>query len=365
MKALVLEEPGDPPKLAVRDVPPPEIGPGQVLVRVAACGFCHHDYLVMRGVLRRGVKRRVVLGHEIAGEVETCGPSVTRLAPGDRVASLLTDACGECFMCSNGREHRCQRGHGIGHSTDGGFAEYVAVSERSLVKLPPAADPLEACLYGCPMGVALHALRDVGGLQSNETIVVTGAGGGLGVHAIQVARACGARVIAATTSADKEERLAALGAHQVLHVPDMDFGELVQGLTEDRGADVVLNTLGAIAFRASWDALGQYGRMLMVGDVTGEKVAFRPAELLFKDLHIAGVSGVYRRELEDVVRMAAEGIVRPVVSHLLPLEEAMDAYRLIAERRSFGRLVLAPPWPPHDRGRADQCKGGLDGAPWV
>ena len=342
MKALVLEESGDPPRLAVQEVPVPELGPGDVLVRVAACGFCHHDYLVMRGILRRGVKHRVILGHEVAGEVAMCGPSVSRLAPGDRVASLLTNACGACSMCSVGREHRCLRGHGIGHTVDGGFAEYVAVSEHSLVKLPPNADPLDACLYGCPMGVALHALRDVGGLQSGETVVVTGAGGGLGVHGVQVARACGANVIAITTSAEKEERLAAMGAHQVLHVPDVDFGELVQGLTEDQGADVVMNTLGAIAFRASWDALGQYGRMLLVGDVTGEKVSFRPAELLFKDLRISGVSGVSRRQLEDVARMAADGLVRPMVSQVLPLEEAMDAYRLIAERRSFGRVVLTP-----------------------
>ena len=342
MKALVLEEPGDPPQLAVQEVPLPELGPRDVLVRVAACGFCHHDYLVMRGVLRRGVKRRVVLGHEIAGVVEACGASVTGLSPGDRVASILTNACGACAMCSAGREHRCLQGHGIGHSIDGGFAEYVAVSEHSLVKLPADADPATACLYGCPIGVALHALRDVGGLQPGETVVVTGAGGGLGTHAVQVARACGANVIAVTTSADKEERLAALGAHQVLHAPDMDFGELVQALTEDRGADVVLNTLGAAAFKASWDALGQYGRMVMVGDVTGEKVAFRPAELLFKDLRISGVSGVSRRQLEDAARMAADGLVRPVVSHVLPLEQAMDAYRLIAERRSFGRVVLTP-----------------------
>ena len=296
----------------------------------------------MRGVLRRGVKANVVLGHEIAGEVEACGAWVTGLAPGDRVASILTNACGVCSNCAAGREHRCLRGHGIGHSVDGGFAEYAAASEHSLVKLPPSADPLAACLYGCPMGVALHALRDVSGLQSGETVVVTGAGGGLGVHAVQVARACGARVIAVTTSAEKEEGLAALGADPVLHAPDMDFGEVVRGLTEDRGADVVLNTLGAIAFRASWDALGQYGRMVMVGDLTGERVTFRPAELLFKDLHIAGVSGVSRRQLTEVARMADAGLVRPMVSQVMPLEEAMEAYRLIAERRNFGRIVLTP-----------------------
>jgi NADPH:quinone reductase-like Zn-dependent oxidoreductase len=231
---------------------------------------------------------------------------------------------------------------GIGHGADGGFAEYVKVSETSVVKLPPDVDPVGACLYGCPMGVALHALRDAAGLHAGETAVVTGAGGGLGVHAVQLARALGARVLAVTTSEEKEARLRELGAHEVIYAPGLDFGEVVLGLTDDQGADVVMNNLGPTAFEGCWRALGQFGRMALVGDVTGGGVTIQPAELLFRDARLIGVSGVSRSQLRDVARMVAAGLVRPVVSQTFTLDEALEAYRLMRERRSFGRLALAP-----------------------
>ena len=122
MRALVLEKPGIPPVLTVKETPIPSPGPGEVLVEVEACGFCHHDFLVMAGVLRRGVKPGVILGHEISGTVVQPGEGVTTIATGDRVVSLLTNACGRCERCRSAREHRCIYGEGIGHGRDGGFA---------------------------------------------------------------------------------------------------------------------------------------------------------------------------------------------------------------------------------------------------
>ena len=187
MRALLVESTGDPPRLAVVDVPEPSPGPGEVLVRVAACGFCHHDRAVMAGVLRRGVRPGVVLGHEISGVVEEAGTGVLGVRPGDRVASLLTNACGACDRCRNGREHRCRNGEGIGHGRDGGFAEYIALSQHSLVPVPDGLDLVQASLLACPMGVALDAVESIAAAQAGETAVVTGAGGGLGVHAVQAA----------------------------------------------------------------------------------------------------------------------------------------------------------------------------------
>ena len=141
MKALVIKqtarETGGEPVLAVEDVPTPRPGPRQALVRVTACGFCHHDRAVMAGTLRRGVGPGVILGHEISGVVEEAGSSVAGLRAGDRVVSILTEACGVCDRCAVGREHRCREGQGIGHGRDGGFAEFVALSEHSLVRFRP------------------------------------------------------------------------------------------------------------------------------------------------------------------------------------------------------------------------------------
>ena len=159
MRALFLKRTGDPPILEVRDIPIPEPMHHQVLVRVTVCGFCHHDRSIMSGILRRGVASNVVLGHEISGIVEEIGSQVTSLNIGDHVVSILTEACGRCDRCNAGREHRCRNGEGIGHRRDGGFAEYAALTEQSLVRLPKGLDTVSSALLACPIGVALHAVQ--------------------------------------------------------------------------------------------------------------------------------------------------------------------------------------------------------------
>ncbi|MEE8465093.1 MAG: alcohol dehydrogenase catalytic domain-containing protein, partial [Dehalococcoidia bacterium] len=233
MKALKLietgligkgDDVGGLPVLEVVDVPMPTPEPHQALIRVTACGFCHHDRSVMAGMLRRGVGSGVILGHEISGLVEETGSGVTGLKPGDRVVSILTDACGRCDRCASGREHRCREGRGIGHGRDGGFAEYVALSEHSLVKVPEGVDLVGASLLACPMGVSLQAVREIAQVAAGETVVVTGAGGGLGSHAVQAAVAMGARVLAVSSSPEKENALRDLGASEVLPDGGPDSG---------------------------------------------------------------------------------------------------------------------------------------------
>ena len=342
MKALVLRAPGDPPKINVEDVPIPVLGPQDVLIKISACGVCFHDILVMRGILRRGIKTNVILGHELSGHVIECGSLVSNFAPGDLVTSILTDSCGFCIRCQTGREHRCEDGIGIGHGIDGGFAEYVKLRENSLVKLNSDTDPISACLFGCPMGVALHALKDTAKIQPNETVLITGAGGGLGVHLIQIAQALGAKTIAITSSKDKEHPLEELGCHNVFYVPDLDFPELILGLTEDLGADVIIDTLGAIAFNSCWSSLAQFGRMIILGDVQGGSVNIRPAEIIFKDAQIIGVSGASKAQLYKIEEMVSQQLIRPVISQSFRFEEFMQLYELMREKKILGRAILIP-----------------------
>ncbi len=340
MRALVLEQPGRPPVLAVKHLPTPVPGPHEVLVEVAACGFCHHDLLVMAGVLRRGVKPGVVLGHEIAGVVVDAGAAVTGFRRGDHVVSLLTDACGECDRCRSGREHRCLHGTGIGHGKDGGFAEYVAMSEFSLVGIPPELDLVKASLLACPMGVALRAAESVARTGPGDITVVTGAGGGLGIHALQIASALGSRVLAVTTSPDKLGRFAPLGAEEILHSDELDFSELVLALTEDRGADVVLDTVGSALFESSWRSLAQFGRLVLLGEVAGRPVELNLAEVIFRDAQVLGSSGVSRREVARIAEMVSLGSVTPILADTLPLEEAGVAFDLLVRKQVLGRLAL-------------------------
>ena len=343
---MILDSPGTLPRLSVADLPAPRPGPGEALVRVAACGFCHHDRLVMAGTLRRGVRPGVVLGHEIAGVVEDVGDGVTRVRPGGRVVSLLTNACGDCDRCRDGREHRCRNGEGIGHGRNGGFAEFVAVSQHSLVALPDGLDLARASLLACPAGVALQALTAVDA-KAGETVVVTGAGGGLGVHAVQLAAGLGARTIAVTSSSGKAGVLAHYGADEVMEtgVPDsgLDFSEVVMALTGDAGADAVVDTVGTPTVRSSVRSLAQYGRLALLGEVGGEgSLRGLIPEIVFRDARVTGVSGVSRETLERAVALAAEGKLTPVLQQVLPLEDAGRAYELLSSRVVLGRLALAP-----------------------
>ena len=342
MRALNLKQAGDPPVLEVIDVPTPNPGPHQALVRVAACGFCHHDHSVMAGVLRRGVGRGVVLGHEISGLVEETGNEVTGLRPGDRVVSILTEACGHCDRCSTGREHRCREGEGIGHGRDGGFAEYVALSEHSLVKVPEGLDPIGAALLACPMGVTLQAVQETAQVAPGETVVVTGAGGGLGSHTVQAAAALGARVLAVSSSPEKENALLGLGAAEVLGDSGLDFAELVMAMTGDEGANVVIDTVGSALFPSALRSLAQFGRLVLLGEIQGQSVSLNPAEVIFRDARVLGASGVSRAMVEQTARMALEGKLRPVVALEMPIEQAAEAYRLVTERKPTGRIVLLP-----------------------
>ena len=297
---------------------------------------------MLAGTLRRGVRHGITLGHEFSGVVEEVGDEESPLVAGDRVVSLLTSACGLCDRCKEGREHRCRTGEGIGHGRDGGFAERVAVSGHSLVRLPPEVELESAALLACPAGVALEALI-AAGVSAGETVVVTGAGGGLGVHATQLAAVLGARTIAVTSSPEKAEALGNFGAQEVVETGELDFSEVVLALTGDEGANVVIDTVGTATIRSSVRSLAQYGRLAVLGEV-GAEGSLRGIipEIVFRDARLIGVSGVSRATLESAVALAAEGKLVPVLQEVMPLEEAGRAFEMVTQRKVLGRVALAP-----------------------
>lgn len=342
MKALVLETPGEPPSLAVKEVHTPIPGLHEVLVRVAACGLCHHDIAVMQGLLRRNVKPHMILGHEISGRVVKLGPQVTSINVGDRVISSLTTFCGQCKHCLSGREYRCFRSQGIGHAIDGGFAEFVKLPEATLVAVPQGISLYEASIFACPIGVALQAIRDVALVRAEERVLVAGAGGGLGVHSVQIASALGARVFAVTSSPDKVEFLERISSAEVILADKLDFSEIVLAMTEEIGVDLVVNTVGASLFRSSIDSLSTFGRLMLLGEITGESASINPAELLFRDISILASTGSSQRHIKDVANMVGSGSIKPVVPLTFGFEEATTAYQLMRARKTFGRVLLVP-----------------------
>ena len=341
MKALFVREPGTPPEFEIRDVPEPSARAGQVVVRVEAAGLCGHDIAIMSGLLRRGVDLDVVLGHEIAGRIAEVGEGVDGLSVSDPVVASLTAFCGECDRCRAGLDYRCRFGRGIGHGVNGGFAEYVRLPARSVTWIPHGMDMTGAALLACPIGVCVRA-ASIAKVQTGEVALVTGAGGGLGIHALQVVSAMGSQVFAATSSPEKLDVLERFAPGSVILGGELDFSELVLAFTEDEGADVVIDTVGSATFGSSLRSLAQYGRMVLLGEVAGGRARIGLTDIMFRDATIHGSTGASIPDIRRAIELVESGQVEPVVHASLPLEEAGEAVRLVTEREALGRVVLRP-----------------------
>jgi acryloyl-coenzyme A reductase len=209
MLAVRIERFGGPDVLRPARRPLPEIGPRDILVKVAYCGVCRHDLLTRSGAFP-SISLPVILGHQVSGWVAACGAEVVGFELGQQVMTMIYTGCGACTQCLAGNDARCLRSVPtfLGEDVDGGYAEYVAVRCDIVLPVPPDIGLDQAAVVTCTVGTAYHACATRGGIGRGDTVVVTGASGGVGLHAVQVAKALGARVIAVTSS---DAHLAAIG----------------------------------------------------------------------------------------------------------------------------------------------------------
>jgi len=341
MHAVVLEQFGGPERLSYRQAPEPEIGPEEVLVRVRASAVCGRDLIDARGGFP-AMQLPAILGHEFAGEVLAVGTSVRDLRPGDRVVNLHRPYCGDCRNCAAGASVDCERAwQSFGHTVPGGYAERVAAHQRALLTFPPEIDFAEAAPVMCTAAVALRALRHQAGLTLGEQVLITGASGGVGVAAIQIARALGARVIALTSNDGKSERLKQLGADEVVVSPTGEFHDAVRGKSGG-GVDVALELTGSATFASALRSLRPRGRMVVVGNIDTGRVSVNLGAMILYSYALFGSHGASHRDVADCFELMRRGALRSIVDRKLPLERAAEAHRLLAERRAFGRVVLVP-----------------------
>lgn len=339
MKAVVLHENGAPSVLAFQDWPDPVPGPDEVLVKVGAVGVPYHDIVERNGTLRPGHGLPKILGNEIAGTVVALGPEVDSIAVGTRICTSGFATCGLCRHCRNGRETGCAHRRVV----TGGYAEYVAVPAGAAVPIPDSLDFASACMLGSSTAVALGAVRDIAKVKLGESVLVTGASGGVGLPAIEVARAAGATVIAVSRSEEKAAAIAEAGAYHVIVAGDgEDFTDRVRALTGGEGVDAVIDTVGSRVFTPSFRSLAIYGRYLVIGQLFREDISINPARILFKCATIIGVTGARRDQLADTVALVAAGTIRPRVAARLPLAEAAKAHAMVEAGTVIGRVVLEP-----------------------
>jgi acryloyl-coenzyme A reductase len=342
MRAVVLREFGGAENLRLETVeaPAPEgLRPREVLIRVRAVGVCYHDIINRSGNLPR-TKLPSILGHEVAGEVVATGGEARSFRAGDRVATIQRVHCGRCDLCRRGRMTLCKEGVFFGEEIPGGYADFVVAEEQGLAKIPEGLAFEEASICACTIGTAIHVARTRGGVQLDETVLITGASGGVGMHAVQVCRLIGARVLAVTSSPAKAARLKETGADEVIVSPDLRFAPQVRRATAGRGVDVVLEITGSLTFDQAMRSLAPAGRLIVVGNLEARPVSFMPGLVILKELEIRGSFATTTSELAESFRLVMERKVRPIVSRVMPLAEAAKAHQILYDRGVTGRIVL-------------------------
>ncbi|MGZ8903481.1 MAG: zinc-dependent alcohol dehydrogenase family protein [Methylobacter sp.] len=329
MKAIIMTAIGDPDVLELRDIAEPEISqPTQLKVKLEAAGINPVDTKIRRNGVFYNNRLPAVLGCDGAGVVVDIGSAVTRFKTGDKV-----------WFCHGG----------LGRE-QGNYAEYNVVDERWVSFMPQSFSFTEAAASPLVMITASGALFDRGGLQAGQTVLIHAGAGGVGHVAIQLAKLIGARVITTVSSEQKADFVKSLGADEVINYTKTGFVDTVNDLTEGKGADLVFDTIGPAVFKQSISATAHFGRLVTLldpGELSLAEARMRNLLLGFelmltpmlRDLH--GARDKHVEILKQCAEYADKGMLKPYISKLMPLEESVEAHKLIETGHTTGKIVLS------------------------
>jgi NADPH:quinone reductase-like Zn-dependent oxidoreductase len=339
--AIVLREHGGPEVLHAEQLPVPEPGPGEVRVRVKAVALNHLDLWVRRGGPAFKLEYPHRLGSDIAGTVDAVGPGVTAKV-GTKVVVQPGLSCGKCAACLGGHDNLCRFYRILGENAQGGYAEAIVVPEVNLAPYPERLDFSRAAACLLTFLTAWQMVVRKARVAPGDTVLVHGAGSGIGVAAIQIAKLHGARVITTASSAAKLERARALGADETIDYTTGDFVAECKRLTGKRGVDAVIEHVGGEVFAGSLRAVRAGGRIVTCGATAGFHPAIDLRHIFFRQVEVLGSTMGSKADLLAVLDHVAAGRLEPVVHEVMPLARAADAHRLLEDRKAFGKIVLEP-----------------------
>lgn len=345
MKAMLLHGFGQPLKL--EEVPVPKPGPNDVLIRVRACGI---GLTVVNFIATPGRVTAYprIPGHEIAGEIVATGAEVRSVKAGQRVTNHFYLTCGQCVNCRGGRETLCLNPRGnVGAACDGGYAEYVLLPERNTIAIPDGVSDVDAAVASDAIATPYHACHKEARVGPGDNVLVIGAGGGVGIHMVQMARLCGGRVLAADIGEDKLALAEKWGADEVIDARRGELAQLVKTLTDGRGADAVIDVVGTRqTLEAGLKALAVAGRLVIIG--TKPKAVYKddpsfmvdPLDFLHRGLEMHSSRYVTAAEIARTLELVRQKRIKPVITQTFPLEKVEEAHELIRHNATTGRLAL-------------------------
>lgn len=340
MKALTIDGYGL-DRVALRDIPAPEPGPGEVTVAVKAAAFNHLDLWTLQGTLKIEHRFPHALGADGAGVVDAVGPGVPAgIHPGDRVLVNPALSCGVCERCRAGEQSECAAFRMLGEHEPGTVAELVRVPAGNVFPIPEHLDFAEAAALGVTFITAYRMLFNRAAMQPGEWVLITGIGGGLALSLLQLARPVAGKVLVTSSSPAKLERAQELGADGGVDYRAEDVGRAVRRLTGKRGVDLVADSAGGSSLESSLRALRKGGRLVNAGATAGATAEIDVRRVFWNQLSILGSTMGSVADVSDMLRLVAGSKLRPIVDRVVPLDEASGALRLLDEGGQFGKIVV-------------------------
>jgi NADPH:quinone reductase-like Zn-dependent oxidoreductase len=340
MQAVRIHEFGGPEVLRYEDVPDPQPRKDQVLIRVKACALNHLDIWVRKGL--PGVNLPHILGSDIAGEIVEVGEYITGFKVRQRVLLAPMHFCNHCAKCVAGLQNQCREFTVLGNGVDGGYCELIAVPAVNVIPIPDSLDFDQAASVPLVFLTAWHMLVGRAGIRLGQTVLVLGAGSGVGIAAIQIAKLFHARVITTAGDEKKLEKGRALGADYGINHYQQKISQEVRKITDKEGVDIVVEHVGTATWEESMKSLKPGGTIVTCGATTGHNAAFDLRFLFSRQLNFLGSYMGTMGELHDVLSHVFAGRLKPVVDRTFPLKEARAAHEYMEASQMFGKVVLIP-----------------------
>lgn len=341
MSAVTLRAHGGPEVLQLEELPMPEPGPGQVRVRIRAVSVNHLDIWVRKGGPAFKLHYPHLLGSDIVGEIDAVGAGATA-SVGQKVVVQPGLSCGRCAQCLGGHDNLCREYKILGEHASGGYGEAICIPVVNIAPYPGELEWTDAAAAILPFLTAWQMVVHKARVAPGDVVLVQGAGSGIGVAAIQIAKLYGARVIATASTADKLAREKALGADDVIDYASTDFVAAARALTGKRGVDSVIEHVGGETFAGSLRAVRAGGRVVTCGATAGFHPNIDLRHIFFRQVEVLGSTMGSKADLLAVLAHVAAGRLKPVVDRVLPLAQAAEAHGVLERREAFGKIVLVP-----------------------
>jgi len=340
MKAVRFHEFGGPEVLKYEDVTDPQPRKDQVLVKVKACALNHLDIWIRKGL--PGVKVPHINGSDVSGDIVEVGEYITDLKVGQRVLLAPMTFCNHCEFCMRGQQNFCREFTVLGYLNDGGDCELIAVPRVSVVPIPAELTYDEAASVPLVFLTAWHMLVTRAQIKAGQTVLVLGAGSGVGSAAIQIAKLVGCKVITTAGDETKMDQGRELGADYTINHYQQKISDEVRKITAKAGVDVVFEHVGKATWEESVKSLRPGGTLVTCGNTTGFDVGLDLRFLFSRQLNLLGSYMGTMGELLEVLKFVFNGKLKPVVDKTFPLREARAAHERIEKREQFGKVVLNP-----------------------